>query len=138
MRASCFLRTQVIDRDLYAALYSPSGVNMENRTLDKTFAALSDPHRREILQELTRGRARVTKLAAPFSISLNSVSKHIKLLEDAGLVVRNRQGREHFIELQPRGLEVAKNWILEQERFWSSSLRALDQLLKEDVNEEED
>ena len=109
---------------------------MQDGPLDKTFAALSDPHRRAILQELTRGRARVTKLDAPFSISLNSVSKHIKLLENAGLVVRNRKGREHFIELQPQGLEVAKNWILQQERFWSSSLRALDRLLEEEDNEE--
>ena len=69
--------------------------------LDQTLGALADPTRRAILERLSRGEARVTELARPFDISLNSVSKHIRRLELAGLVRRRRAGREHFLSLNP-------------------------------------
>src|SRR5437773_1845519 len=72
--------------------------------LDLAFAALSDPTRREIVDRLTKGAVRVTDLAAPFEMSLNAVSKHVKVLERAGLVRRTRAGREHHIALDPAPL----------------------------------
>ena len=100
--------------------------------LDHTLVALADPTRRAILRRLGRGEARVTELAAPFAISLNSVSKHIKLLERAELVERRRQGREHILRFRPEPLAAARRWIAQQETFWSSRLEALDALLSKD------
>src|SRR5881398_520546 len=84
-------------------------------TLDVTFAALSDPTRGEIVQRLAKGAVRVTDLAEPFDMSLNAVSKHVKVLERAGLVRRTRAGREHQIALDPehRGLGLALRAVLE-------------------------
>jgi DNA-binding transcriptional ArsR family regulator len=73
--------------------------------------ALADPTRRAILQRLSRGEARVTELARPFDISLNSVSKHIRILERARLVRRRRSGREHILGLEPRPMDEAAAWI---------------------------
>ena len=85
-------------------MVSPAG-------LDDTLTALADPTRRAILEALSRGGRRVTDVAAPFSISLNSVSKHIRLLERAGLVRRRVHGREHTLSLDPRPLDQAARWI---------------------------
>ena len=98
--------------------------------LDDTFVALADPTRRAILRRLTKGQARVTELAAPFSISLNSVSKHIKILERAGLVERSKIGRDHLIRFCPQALRRAQSWIDQQEAFWQASLKSLDELLQ--------
>jgi DNA-binding transcriptional ArsR family regulator len=87
-------------------------------SLDLTLAALADPTRRAILHRLTRGEARVTDLAAPFAMSLNSVSKHIRVLERADLVRRRRVGREHILAINPRPLDDAAAWIAEQKTFW--------------------
>jgi DNA-binding transcriptional ArsR family regulator len=91
--------------------------------------ALADPTRRAILERLSSGEARVTELAAPFDISLNSVSKHIRVLEKAKLVGRRRAGREHFICFHPSPLAHARAWIERQERFWKGQLEALDAFL---------
>ena len=98
--------------------------------LDKTLMALADPTRRAILRRLGEGEARVTELAAPFSISLNSVSKHIKLLERADLVRRRRHGRSHYLTANLRPLDEAAAWIAEQQVFWARQLRALDAVLE--------
>jgi DNA-binding transcriptional ArsR family regulator len=100
------------------------------RVLDDTLLALSDPTRRAILQRLTLGEARVTELAKPFSISLNAVSKHIRMLERARLVRRRRLGREHFLSFDGAALEDAAAWIERQRAFWTSRLDALDALLE--------
>ena len=94
--------------------------------------ALADPTRRAILTRLERGEARVTDLAAPFDISLNSVSKHIRLLERADLVRRRREGREHFISFNPAPLDEAARWIEERRAFWTSRLDALERALERD------
>jgi DNA-binding transcriptional ArsR family regulator len=94
--------------------------------------ALADPTRRAILTRLERGEARVTDLAAPFDISLNSVSKHIRLLERADLVRRRREGREHFISFNPAPLDEAARWIEERRTFWTSRLDALERALERD------
>src|SRR5688572_7333931 len=91
---------------------------------------MADPTRRAILRRLSTGDARVTDLAAPFPISLNSVSKHIRVLERADLVRRRRAGREHFLSLNPRALDGAAAWIEEQRSLWQMRLAALDALLE--------
>ena len=101
-------------------------------TLDHTMTALADPTRRAILSALQNGEARVTDLAAPFDMSLNSVSKHIKLLERADLVRRRRVGREHFLAFNPGSLDEAATWIEEKRAFWTNRLDALEQALIND------
>lgn len=100
--------------------------------IDDTLLALADPTRRAILARLSEGEARVTDLAAPFDISLNSVSKHIRMLERAGLIVRRRQGREHLLSFNPGAMDAAWTWMDEQRARWTRSLHALDTLLKEE------
>ena len=101
-------------------------------TLDDTLIALADPTRRAILQRLSRGEARVTELAAPFDISLNSVSKHIRILERAELVKRRVSGREHFLAFNPEPLESAAQWIERHRAFWTGRLDALEAALRAD------
>jgi DNA-binding transcriptional ArsR family regulator len=79
--------------------------------LDQALTALADPTRRAILQRLAQGEARVTDVARPFAISLDSVSKHIRILERADLVRRRRAGREHLLSLNPAPLDHAAAWI---------------------------
>lgn len=98
--------------------------------LDRTLAALADPTRRAILQRLAGGEARVTELARPFSLSLNTVSKHIRVLERARLVTRRRAGREHFLALDPGPLDEAAAWIEAWRARWTSGLTALDAMLR--------
>lgn len=97
--------------------------------LDRTLMALADPIRRRILQRLATSEARVTDVANEFSISLNSVSKHIRLLERARLVERTVSGREHILRFRPEPLSQAQQWIASQQAFWGSRLQAIDDLL---------
>ena len=98
--------------------------------LDQTLVALADPTRRAILTRLSRGPARVTDVAAPFDISLNSVSKHIRILERARLVRRSRRGREHLLSFDPAALEEAAEWIERQRSFWTARLDDLEAALR--------
>ena len=98
--------------------------------LDRTLVALADPTRRAILARLSRGEARVTDLAEPFSISLNSVSKHIRMLERAELVRRRKSGKEHLLSFNRRPMEEAAAWIERHRELWSMRLQALDDLLR--------
>ena len=98
--------------------------------LDHTLGALADPTRRALLERLSQGDARVTDLARPFPISLNSVSKHIRRLERAGLVRRRRSGREHILTLNPAPLDEAAAWMERQRTLWTARLDALDELLR--------
>lgn len=99
--------------------------------LDATLTALADPTRRAILSRLAAGEARVTEIALPFAISLNSVSKHIRMLERAALVRRRIEGREHILTLNRHGLDEAARWIEEQRSLWAWRLDELDKILKE-------
>jgi len=103
--------------------------------LDRTLVALADPTRRAILQCLSEGPARVTELAQPFSISLNSVSKHILLLERARLVRRRRAGRDHFLSFNRSPLDAAAVWMETHRGEWTARLQALDELLREEDRE---
>lgn len=100
-------------------------VNRSAAALDRTFAALADPTRRAMVQRLTRGEASVTELAAPFRMSLPAVSKHLRVLEGAGLVARRREGRTHRLRLVPRPLATVSRWLDDRRRFWERRLDAL-------------
>lgn len=100
--------------------------------LDNILTALADPTRRAILQRLQSGEARVTDVAAPFDMSLNSVSKHIQVLERAQLIVRRRAGREHFLSRNPRGLDEAATWMAAEHLRWTAAFDRLDQALEND------
>lgn len=98
--------------------------------IDQTLLALADPTRRAILRRLSNGERRVTELARPFEISLNAVSKHIRMLERAGLVRRRVEGREHFLAFNPKPLDETIKWLENQHAFWTARLDALEELLK--------
>jgi len=98
--------------------------------LDQTLLALADPTRRAILQRLSRGSARVTEIAEPFEISLNSVSKHIRTLERARLVQRRREGREHILSFNPQPLDELASWIENKRAFWTARLDDLERELR--------
>jgi len=106
-------------------------------SLDLAFAALADPTRRRIVARLARGRTRVTDLALPFDMSLNAVSKHIKVLEQSGLVRRERLGREHYLQLRGAPMRDIVQWVSRYERFWNAKLDALDEFLANQPDEEE-
>lgn len=99
--------------------------------LDLTLLALADPTRRAILRFVSAGEARVTEIAKPFAMSLNAVSKHIRVLERAGLVRRRKVGREHLLSVNPHALDESAAWIQEQRSIWAARLTALDQMLQE-------
>ncbi len=105
--------------------------------LDQLLLALADPTRRAILSRLSKGEARVTDLAKPFAISLNSVSKHIRVLERASLVVRRRAGREHLLSYNPAALNDVSAWIEQQRSFWNDRLDALERVLAEEMAAEQ-
>ena len=100
--------------------------------LDAAFAALSDPTRRAIVDRLSRGPARVTDLAGRFPISLAAVSKHLRVLERAGMVKRRRRGREHHLELRAVPLREVARWTSRYERFWNEKLDALAEFLEDE------
>lgn len=100
-----------------------------DQRLDHMFTAMADPTRRAILARLTHESARVTELARDFPISLNSTSKHIKILERAGLVIRTINGRDHMLSLNAAPLAEAAQWVRHFESFWEERLAALDQLV---------
>jgi DNA-binding transcriptional ArsR family regulator len=104
--------------------------------LDHTLIALADPTRRAILERLSGGELRVTDVAEPFAISLNSVSKHIRLLERAGLVRRRVRGREHLLSLDGRPLDAAAAWIEARRSLWARRLQTLDDLLRAEDREQ--
>jgi len=105
-------------------------VKYPTRTLNRTFAALADPTRRRILAHLARGAKCVTHLARPHPMSLPAVSKHLRVLEKAGLLRRRRYGRVHEIKLEARPLKQAAQWVEEYRKFWEGSLDRLAEYLE--------
>jgi DNA-binding transcriptional ArsR family regulator len=98
--------------------------------LDQVYDAIADPTRREILEILLEGETNVGTLAERFPISLNGVSKHVKVLERAGLVERSIRGREHRLRLNPEPLREASMWLEHYRTFWESRLAALEAFLQ--------
>jgi DNA-binding transcriptional ArsR family regulator len=105
-------------------------VKYSSRTLNRTFAALADPTRRQILAHLARGDRRVTDLARPHDMSLPAVSKHLRVLEKAGLLRRRRYGRVHEMRLNGEPLKKAAQWVDEYRKFWEGSLDRLAEYLE--------
>ena len=105
-------------------------VKCSSRLLDSTFAALADPTRRRILEQLARGDRCVTDLARPYAMSLPAVSKHLRVLESAGLVRRRRRGRVHQLQLEAAPMKEAGRWIEAYRRFWEESFDRLDEYLR--------
>ena len=106
-------------------------------TLDSTFAALADPTRRAILARLSSGEATLTELAEPFEMTLPAVSKHLKVLERAGLVSRSRVAQSRPCRLEATPLREAAGWVVQYRRFWEGSFDRLDDYLQ-DVRRGED
>jgi len=97
--------------------------------LDQVYGAIADPTRRAILGALSRGDIRVGSLADRFPISFNGVSKHVKVLERAGLLERRIQGREHWLRLKPGALRDASRWLDHYRMFWDERLEAMEAFL---------
>jgi DNA-binding transcriptional ArsR family regulator len=104
---------------------------MTSPTLDLVYGAIADPTRRAILHALARRDRTVGSLASDFPISFNGVSKHVKVLERAGLVRRRVDGREHWLTLEPTKLQTASRWLDEYRVFWERRLDALAEVLTE-------
>src|SRR5438067_8696751 len=104
---------------------------MTDDQLNTTFAALADPTRRAILARLAAGEAAVTELARPFDMSLPAVSKHLKVLERAGLIARSRDAQWRPCHLDPAPLKEVSDWVDEYRRFFEQSLDRLDEYLHE-------
>jgi DNA-binding transcriptional ArsR family regulator len=104
---------------------------MSAEQLSQTFAALSDPTRRAILARLANGEQTVNELAAPFDMSLPAVSKHLKVLERAGLITRGRRAQWRPCRLNPAPLREVADWVEEYRQFWDESMERLEDYLKE-------
>ena len=113
-------------------------VKYQADTLDRTFSALADPTRRAILARLALGEASVGELAAPFEMSLPAVSKHLKVLEDAGLLERHRAGRLHRLTLNPEPMQQAGRWLEQYRRFWAAQFDRLSLFLQQTTEGEDD
>src|ERR1700716_1593224 len=113
---SCYIFNQMVK-------YSP-------KMLNRTFAALADPTRRRILEHLEGGEGCVTHLARPHAMSLPAVSKHLRVLEKAGLLRRRRYGRVHEMQLDAKPLQQAAQWVEEYRKFWEGSLDRLAEYLE--------
>ena len=107
---------------------------VEDPVLDRTYAALADPTRRALLVALRGGEARITDLAAPLPMTFAGVSRHVGVLETAGLVKREVRGREHWLSLRPEALTQAERWIGEQTSFWARRAQALATRLEQRAN----
>ncbi len=102
---------------------------MSDSRLNAIFSALADPTRRAIIERLAAGEASAGELAQPFGISKPAISKHLKVLENANLIIRKKDAQWHRFQLQSESLETASNWIAHYRRFWEHQLDALSEFL---------
>lgn len=111
---------------------------MDNKQLDQVFGALSDTTRRGMLARLSQGEMNITTLAAPYQISQPAISKHLRVLERAGLIERTRQGRDHIIRANPEPAEQARDWIAYYAQFWKQQFDAVEAYLEQqgELNEQ--
>jgi len=113
-------------------------VKYSNGSLDRTFAALSDPTRRAILARLAQGDTSVTELAEPFNVSLPAISKHLRVLERAGLLIQEKDGRVRRCRLVAEPLKEAAAWIVRYQKFWEAQFDALADYLKKTLPDQKD
>jgi len=111
---------------------------MASDHLSTTFAALADPTRRAILARLSQGEASVTELAKPFDLSLPGVSKHLKVLQRAGLITQGRSAQWRPCRLEVGRLKEASDWVGEYRRFWDESFERLDEVLQDLIKQEKE
>jgi len=109
---------------------------MVEERLDTTFRALADPTRRGMLASLALGDKSIGELAEPLHMSFAGASKHVKVLEDAGLVARRKDGRNQIIRLEAKPLEEAERWLRQWEKFWNVRLDRLEALIERDKHKE--
>lgn len=100
--------------------------------LDSTFAALADPTRRALLVRLESGEKTLSELAAPLPVSLMAIQKHVKVLEEAGLVETRKLGRSRHVKLRPEGLTPVQEWLRRSERAWNAAFDRLERALEDD------
>jgi DNA-binding transcriptional ArsR family regulator len=110
-------------------------VNFSAAPLDRTFSAISDPTRRAILARLAQGEASIKELAAPFAMSLPAITKHLAVLEQAGLLQRRKQGRTNYCRLEAQPLSAAAAWLAFYQQFWEAQLQSLGDYLSQDERE---
>jgi DNA-binding transcriptional ArsR family regulator len=106
-------------------------VNYSEKDLDKTFDALASPIRRGILARLSQGWAAVTELAEPYDVSLPAISKHLRIMEEAGLIERHKVGRVHYCRLVPGPMQNATEWLNFYRQFWETQLESLADFLQD-------
>src|SRR6266581_7633617 len=111
-------------------------VNDSSQRLDTVFLALSDPTRRAILERLAHGEASGTELARPFSISVAAISKHLRVLENADLILHRKDGRTHLFRLAARPMREAAAWLEHYRQFWEAQFDSLDTYLQVTSEEE--
>ena len=111
---------------LFPAVTFNHMVELQDISLNQTYAAIADPTRRAILLRLMQSEARVTELAEPFDISLNAVSKHLRVLERAQLIRRTIKGRDHYLSVNIEPLQEAAEWIETYQQFWEKRMDALE------------
>ena len=111
---------------------------MVEQRLDTTFRALADPTRRGMLAHLALGERSIGELAEPLAMSFAGASKHVKVLEEAGLVARRRHGRTHVIKLEAKPLEEAERWLRQWEKFWTVRIDRLEALIERDKYKHEE
>jgi DNA-binding transcriptional ArsR family regulator len=118
------------------ALHYTLWCNVKMNHLNDVLTAISHPTRRAIIGQLANGPARFLDIAKPFDTALNAVTKHLKMLERAGLIERRRQGREVFISLRGEPLREVAGWVHEYERFWNERLDRFERYFKENKGQE--
>lgn len=106
---------------------------VNNTALDAVFSALADPTRRRIVERLTKRQLTVGEIAAGFNISQPAISKHVKILEESGLLTREIVGRVHHCKLDPKAIRTANTWLERQERYWNAALDRLGAYLEKDT-----
>ncbi len=111
-------------------------VEYHSKVLDRTFGALADPTRRRILAQLAKGEECVTNLARPHAMSLAAVSKHLIVLEKAGLVRRQRNGRVHSLALEAKPMQEAREWLDRYRQFWEANLDQFERFLDQQQEKE--
>jgi DNA-binding transcriptional ArsR family regulator len=105
-------------------------------TLDSVFSALGDPTRRRIVERLARGRQTISEVSTGFAMSQPAISKHVKILEQSGLVQREIAGRVHHLRLSPKAMQAASSWIETQRKYWNATLDRLDAYLQDTAEKE--
>ena len=110
--------------------HSRQGKALDEERLDALLGAIADRTRRAIIARLVQGEARVTEVAEPFGISLNAVSKHIRVLEESGIVRRRVEGRDHYLSVNLGPLDDVDAWLTRTREFWSARMDSLEALLR--------